>query len=579
MPRRLAWLAAAVWALPRARAVPTTLCAPAPPPGSPPLCGVRGKYILQNSGSFSVQGGPDYAAVCEPSISAFACAPDPGDTFSCALMDETATVAVDMSACIWPLCSTFCTGPAPDADRNYSSFCRRCLSACRRTLAPLPVNASAAPGFCRMLAAAAPSFGLDAAYGGAWGCPGCDAVTTLAGAALSGRAGPDAALAAAGLVGVFLVAASQLKMLEVIAYAAVSVPRAIVYTSSGDQPPSPPPAPLQPPPPPRPSPPPRPPGGASPPPPTSAALCTLAQVQAQTNALVPKLAVCLAAASAECCANIVSVVGPASTAVFPNCLCNAAVYTYVSGITTQVSLPLASRLTACNAAGAGIKYAGCANCGGGCASKVASPPPPPASSACGPPSGPALEYSCLGECGLCIYFPGAANPNCCCDAACATSGDCCTDKAACCAAGSRDAALQTAAVGMRADALGGTSQRRVAPRPGFAVASVGAPPAPAACSAPGPGSCAAIPCGGAETCALSGCCCDWPSCAVAGDCCADASQCCGARAAQGCGGGLTCTAQYRRARVSPPPPAMPPGAAGLQAALAALQGAAHAAPG
>jgi hypothetical protein len=145
----------------------------------------------------------------------------------------------------------------------------------------------------------------------------------------------------------------------------------------------------------------------------------------------------------------------------------------------------------------------------------------------------------------------------------------------CCAAGSRDAALQTtAAVGMRADAFA-MSQRRAAPRPvGFSVASVvGTEPALPACSAPGPGSCAAVPCAGAEACALSGCCCDWPACAVAGDCCADASQCCALRAPQACGGGLPCTVQYRRARATPPPPPMPPGAAGLQAALAALQGA------
>jgi hypothetical protein len=208
-------------------------------------------------------------------------------------------------------------------------------------------------------------------------------------------------------VGVFVVAASQLKMLEVIVYAAVSMPRTIVYTSSGDAspplPPRPPPPPVVPKPPPPPAspkpPPPRPPppgAVSSPPPPpaSSAALCTLAQVQAQVNTLVPKLAVCLASASNECCTNIASVVGPATSAQFPNCLCNAAVYSYVASITTQVSLPLASRLTACNAAGAGIKYAGCSNCGGGCTSTT---PSPPAANACGPPTGPALEYSCLGE--------------------------------------------------------------------------------------------------------------------------------------------------------------------------------------
>jgi hypothetical protein len=104
MARRLALLIAAACALPRARAVPTTLCAPAPQPGALPLCVVRPKYALQSAGAFSVQGGPDYAALCEPSISAFACAPDPGDSFSCALMDETAAVAVNLCAPCALLC-------------------------------------------------------------------------------------------------------------------------------------------------------------------------------------------------------------------------------------------------------------------------------------------------------------------------------------------------------------------------------------------------------------------------------------------------------------------------------------------
>lgn len=97
MAWRLVLLVAAA-CVPRARAVPTTLCAPAPQPGGPPLCVVRPKYALQSAGAFSVQSGPDYAALCEPSISAFACAPDHGDAFTCALTDETAAVTVDLCA-------------------------------------------------------------------------------------------------------------------------------------------------------------------------------------------------------------------------------------------------------------------------------------------------------------------------------------------------------------------------------------------------------------------------------------------------------------------------------------------------
>ena len=83
---------------PRAWAVPTTLCAPSPQPGAPPLCVVPPKLSLQSAGPFSVQGGPDYAVLCEPSITAFSCAPDPGDAFSCALTDQASPVTVNLCA-------------------------------------------------------------------------------------------------------------------------------------------------------------------------------------------------------------------------------------------------------------------------------------------------------------------------------------------------------------------------------------------------------------------------------------------------------------------------------------------------
>jgi hypothetical protein len=44
-------------------------------------------------------------------------------------------------------------------------------------------------------------------------------------------------------------------------------------------------------------------------------------------------------------------------------------------------------------------------------------------------------FTCVGECGLCIYFPGEEDPNCCCDADCSSFGDCCGDFDACCPAG------------------------------------------------------------------------------------------------------------------------------------------------
>jgi hypothetical protein len=225
-------------------------------------------------------------------------------------------------------------------------------------------------------------------------------------------------------VGVFWAAHAQLRLLQVIA----TLPRSVVYTSSGEYdggggggggggaP-----APLKSPPPPKSTTP-------TPTPTPVGAQCSVAAVQAQVQALVPKLAPCLSAASATCCSSVASAVGPSPSAQFQNCLCNAAVYSFVLQLCGQVSLPLDARLKACNAApfNAAIKFAGCANCGGGCGGAGTTPvtpaaplPPPPKSStptptpalppatsaSCGPPSGPALEFSCLGECGTLLQSP------------------------------------------------------------------------------------------------------------------------------------------------------------------------------
>ena len=54
-----------------------------------------------------------------------------------------------------------------------------------------------------------------------------------------------------------------------------------------------------------------------------------------------------------------------------------------------------------------------------------------------------LAFSCTGECGLCIFFPGNEDPNCCCDDTCTEFGDCCDDFDACCPAnGAKFAFLQ-----------------------------------------------------------------------------------------------------------------------------------------
>ena len=80
------------------------------------------------------------------------------------------------------------------------------------------------------------------------------------------------------------------------------------------------------------------------------------------------------------------------------------------------------------------------------------PPPPPATSTSPPPPPAPVPggqcpgvadpaFTCVGECGLCIYFPGEEDPNCCCDGQCAEFGDCCGDFDACCPAGTFAAKL------------------------------------------------------------------------------------------------------------------------------------------
>jgi hypothetical protein len=76
---------------------------------------------------------------------------------------------------------------------------------------------------------------------------------------------------------------------------------------------------------------------------------------------------------------------------------------------------------------------------------LGAPSPPPPSGT--PPNGQCgtgdLAFSCTGECGLCIFFPGNEDPNCCCDDTCTEFGDCCDDFDACCPAnGAKFAFLQ-----------------------------------------------------------------------------------------------------------------------------------------
>ena len=111
-----------------------------------------------------------------------------------------------------------------------------------------------------------------------------------------------------------------------------------------------------------------------------------------------------------------------------------------------------------------------------------SPPPPPVGGQCPGVADPA--FTCVGECGLCIFFPGEEDPNCCCDGECLDFGDCCLDFEACCPAGTFAAkhAFDASALGKRSvfsgrkrgSSFGGV--RKVSGRPFDGVRTVSGSP-------------------------------------------------------------------------------------------------------
>jgi hypothetical protein len=110
------------------------------------------------------------------------------------------------------------------------------------------------------------------------------------------------------------------------------------------------------------------------------------------------------------------------------------------------------------------------------------PPPPPVGGQCPGVADPA--FTCVGECGLCIFFPGEEDPNCCCDGECLDFGDCCLDFEACCPAGTFAAkhAFDASALGKRSvfsgrkrgSSFGGA--RKVSGRPSDGVRTVSGSP-------------------------------------------------------------------------------------------------------
>ena len=86
-------------------------------------------------------------------------------------------------------------------------------------------------------------------------------------------------------------------------------------------------------------------------------------------------------------------------------------------------------------------------------------------------------FSCVGECGLCIYFPGEEDPNCCCDGQCAEFGDCCGDFDACCPAGTfaaKHAFAKRSVSGTRGGSFHGV--RKVSGRPSDTAQKVSGSP-------------------------------------------------------------------------------------------------------
>ena len=424
-------------------------------------CVPRALWDLQAAATRARARLDDPSLACEPSHTSFLCDPNlapPDDPFACHLRDEPSPdPLVDMHACVWPVCEALCVASEDESPRarardanRHAATCARCARACAFNRLRLADDAEPSPSahrYCdaleaqrRRLEDGASYSHVDAngredartaaprererrggGYGDAWGCPGCDA-------ALSAAVGDGLTQASIAL------AASTAAQGAGLATGAVATGSAATIAGA-----------------------------------TTAAATTAAtggSLSLVGSFLVVSARVALLNAIFWAVVNSVFVVVPPGDPL-PG-------YVYSNGVGPlpgpgPATVPPPPPLVFGNG------YGG-------------SPPPysvpvpvypvypqsppspifpqsppspqsstsPPSPSSCGAGD---IAYSCVGECGMCIFDPNADAPNCCCDADCGDFGDCCGDLGTCCGDGDRTWAKFFEGVGRSSPRFG---PRRVA---------------------------------------------------------------------------------------------------------------------
>ena len=422
-------------------------------------CVTRALWDIQAASMHRVRGADDAGADatalrCVPAQEAFLCdrrLGDPNELFVCQLTDAGpgSTLTTAMDACVWPVCEQICASAPPGGTKRADDWemtraCRRCERACD-TQGFKPQTSSAgqnqnSPGrrYCAGVAAAAGSGGdaetrARAAYAyalGGWtgGWSGISAAATGAGAAASTAAATAAASTAASA-------------------AATTTAAAAASTAAA----------------------------------STAAVATTAALTG--NFFVVSARVALLFVAFKSVLQHFIVVAPPGFGWNP-------VPNRPGGHPNPGTHPGWPPIPPAPTWKAPPPYSWAPSPPPSTSTK---PPPPPPSTSTSPPPPPVggqcpgvadPAFTCVGECGLCIFFPGEEDPNCCCDGECLDFGDCCLDFEACCPAGTFAAkhAFDASALGKRSVFSGRTrgssfgGVRKVSGRPFDGVRTVSGSP-------------------------------------------------------------------------------------------------------
>ena len=388
-------------------------------------CVPRALWDLQAAATRARARLDDPSLACEPSHTSFLCDPNlapPNDPFACHLHDESfPNPPVDMRACVWPVCEALCVASEDESPRarardakRHAATCARCARACAVDRLRLADDAQPSPSaerYCDALEAQRRRLEDDGSYshenangredarsaerrgeryGDAWGCPGCDA-------AISAAVGDGLTQASIALAASAAAQGAGLATGAVATGSAATIAAATAASAAG--------------------------GSAS----IVGSFLVVSARVALLNAIFWAVvnSVFVVVPPGDPLPGYVYSNGPGpgpgpgpATVPPPPPLVFGNGY---GGSPPPYSVPVPSPVSPQSPPSP---------------PSPVSPPSPPS-----PPSAPCgagdIAYSCVGECGMCIYDPNADAPNCCCDAECGDFGDCCGDLGTCCGDGDR----------------------------------------------------------------------------------------------------------------------------------------------